>query len=184
MNEKIVKFNLSQRDNKNIPDLQAGDIVKVHRKIVEGKKERIQIFEGIVIAINGKQSSSPTVTVRKVSNGVGVELVLPMFSPNIEKIEVVKRAKVRRSKLYYIRDKSAKSLRLKYKDMAEFAAVEEEKIEEPVEETSKDSESESKDEDKPEEVKEEKKEEQKKEASKKETDEKDDSKEKKEDKSE
>lgn len=120
----MVKFNLSQRDDKSIPDLKSGDIVKVHRKIKEGEKERIQIFEGIIIAINGKQSSSPTITVRKVSNGVGVELVLPVFSPNIDKIEIVKRAQVRRSKLYYIRDKSAKSLRLKYKDIAEFAAVE------------------------------------------------------------
>lgn len=134
MKDKLVKFNLSQRKNKDIPELQAGDIVKVHRKIVEGQKERIQIFEGMVIAINGKQSSSPTITVRKVSNGVGVELVLPIFSPNVEKIEVVKKAKVRRSKLYYIRDKSAKSLRLKYKDMADFAAVEEPEKEESDEE--------------------------------------------------
>jgi len=137
MNDKIVKFNLSQRKNKNIPELQAGDIVKVYRKIIEGKKERVQIFEGIVIAVNGKQSSSPTVTVRKVSNGVGVELVLPIFSPNVEKIEIIKKAKVRRSKLYYIRNKSAKSMRLKYKDMADFAAAEEEKEEEPSVEVSK-----------------------------------------------
>lgn len=106
-----------------MPDLKAGDIVKVHRKIKEGGKERIQIFEGIIIAIKGKQSSSPTITVRKVSNGVGVELVLPIYSPSIDKIEQVKRAKIRRSKLYYIRDKSSKALRLKYKDIADFAKV-------------------------------------------------------------
>lgn len=125
MNDRIVKFNLTQRNNKNIPKLQSGDIVKIYRKIKEGKKERTQIFEGIIIAINAKQSSSPTITVRKVSNGVGVELVLPVFSPNIEKIEVIKKAQVRRSKLYYIRNKSAKSLRLKYKDMVDFAVAEE-----------------------------------------------------------
>ncbi len=132
MKDILIKFNLKQRDSKKIPDLRAGDIVKVHRKIKEGGKERIQIFEGIIIAIKGKQSSSPTITVRKVSNGVGVELVLPIYSPSIDKIELVKRAKVRRSKLYYIRDKSAKALRLKYKDMAEFAKVEEETPEEDV----------------------------------------------------
>lgn len=125
MNNKIVEFNLTQRATKTMPELQAGDIVKVYRKIKEGTKERIQVFEGIIIAKKGGQSSSPMITVRKVSGGVGVELVLPIYSPSIDKIEVVKRAKVRRSKLYYIRDKSAKSLRLKYKDMAKFVAVEE-----------------------------------------------------------
>jgi large subunit ribosomal protein L19 len=125
MNNKLVEFNLAQRTAKNIPDIQSGDIVKVYRRIKEGEKERVQIFEGIIIAKKGGQSSSPMITVRKVSGGVGVELVLPIYSPSIDKIELVKRAKVRRSKLYYIRDKSAKSLRLKYKDMAKFAAVEE-----------------------------------------------------------
>jgi len=125
MNNKLIKFNLSQRKSKIVPDLKSGDIVKVHRKIKEGEKERIQIFEGIIIAIKGKQSSSPTITVRKVSNGVGVELVLPIYSPNIDKIELVKRAKIRRSKLYYIRNKSAKSLRLKYQDMSDFVGVDE-----------------------------------------------------------
>lgn len=125
MDNKLVEFNLNQRALKNMPDLQAGDIVKVYRRIKEGAKERIQVFEGIIIAKKGGQSSSPMITVRKVSGGVGVELVLPIYSPSIDKIELVKRAKVRRSKLYYIRDKSAKSLRLKYKDMAKFTAVQE-----------------------------------------------------------
>jgi len=127
MNSKLIDFNLNQRKTKDMPGLQAGDIVKVYRKIKEGGKERIQVFEGMVVAIKGGQSSSPMILVRKVSNGVGVELNLPIYSPSIDKIEVVKKAKVRRSKLYYIRDKSAKSLRLKYKDMASFAAVEKEK---------------------------------------------------------
>ena len=133
MRKKLIEFNLSQR-NKKIPELRAGDVVKIHRKIKEGKKERIQIFEGIIIAINGRQSSSPTITVRKVSYGVGVELILPVYSPGIEKIELVKRAKVRRAKLYYIREKSAKSLRLKYEDLSDFAKAEKEK---PKSETEK-----------------------------------------------
>jgi len=123
MRKKLIEFNLSQR-NKKIPELRAGDVVKIHRKIKEGKKERIQVFEGIIIAVKGRQSSSPMITVRKVSYGVGVELILPIYSPAIEKIELVKRAKVRRAKLYYIREKSAKSLRLKYKDLSGFVKVE------------------------------------------------------------
>lgn len=137
MRKKLIEFNLSQRKNKNIPELRTGDIVKVHRKIVEGGKERIQIFEGIIIAIKGKQSSSPVVTVRKVSCGIGVELILPVYSPQIEKIELVKRAKIRKAKLYYIRKRSAKSLRMKYKDLSEFASVEKEskpEVEEKTEE--------------------------------------------------
>ena len=127
MNKTLTEFNLNQRKVKNYPEFKTGDIVKVHRRIKEGEKERVQIFEGIIIAKKGGQSSSPTITVRKVSNGVGVELVLPVYSPSIDTIEVVKKAKVKRAKLYYIRDKSAKSLRLKYKDIAKFGAVEEEK---------------------------------------------------------
>lgn len=126
MNKTLTEFNLDQRKAKNYPEFKTGDIVKVHRRIKEGGKERVQIFEGIIIAKKGGQSSSPTITVRKVSNGVGVELVLPVYSPSIDTIEVVKKAKVKRAKLYYIRDKSAKSLRLKYKDIAKFGAVEEE----------------------------------------------------------
>ncbi|NTU70040.1 50S ribosomal protein L19 [bacterium] len=125
MNKTLTEFNLNQRKAKNYPEFKTGDIVKVHRRIKEGEKERVQIFEGIIIAKKGGQSSSPTITVRKVSGGVGVELVLPVYSPAIDTIEVVKKAKVKRAKLYYIRDKSAKSLRLKYKDIAKFGAAEE-----------------------------------------------------------
>jgi large subunit ribosomal protein L19 len=124
MKKKIVEFNMGQRDKK-VPDFRAGDIVKITRKIKEGGKEISQTFEGIVIAVNGKQSSSPMITVRKVSHGVGVELILPIFSPTISKIILVKRAKVRGAKLYYIREKSTKSLKLKYKDLSEFAKIEE-----------------------------------------------------------
>ncbi|OGI17981.1 MAG: 50S ribosomal protein L19 [Candidatus Moranbacteria bacterium RIFCSPHIGHO2_02_FULL_40_12b] len=124
----MIEFNSSQR-TKKIPELRAGDIVKIHRKIKEGEKERLQVFEGIIIAIKGKQSSSPMITIRKISFGIGVELILPLYSPQIEKVELIKRAKVRRSKLYYIRNKSAKSLRMKYKDIMGYAKAEEEKPE-------------------------------------------------------
>lgn len=124
MQKKIIEFNQAQR-SKKFPDFQSGDVVKVSRKIKEGDKERIQIFEGLIIAVKGKQSSSPMITVRKVSNGVGVELILPIFSPAIDKIELVKRAKVRRAKLYYLRGLTAKKSRMKYKDVAEFISEEE-----------------------------------------------------------
>lgn len=115
MQKKVIEFNQTQRSNK-YPEFQSGDVIKVYRKIKEGEKERIQIFEGLIIAIKGRQSSSPMMTVRKVSNGVGVELILPIFSPSIDKIELVKRAKVRRAKLYYLRGLTAKKSRMKYKD--------------------------------------------------------------------
>ena len=129
MHKAMTQFNSAQR-TKEMPELRGGDVVKVFRKIVEGGKERIQMFEGIIIAIKGGQSSSQTITVRKVSNGVGVELVLPLHSPIIDRIEVVKRAKVRRSKLYFMRDRSLKSLKLKYKALAEFIKPETKKVEE------------------------------------------------------
>lgn len=103
---------------------RAGDVVKVFRKIIEGGKERIQLFEGMIIAIKGGQSSSPVITVRKVSNGYGVELILPILSPIIDRIELVKRAKVRSAKLYFVRDRSAKSLKMKYKGAADILAKE------------------------------------------------------------
>lgn len=131
MQKKIIEFNQAQR-SKKFPDFQSGDVVKVHRKIKEGDKERIQIFQGIIISIKGKQSSSPMITVRKVTDGIGVELILPIFSPGIEKIEVLKRAKVRRSKLFYLRGLTAKKSRMKYKELAEFIP-EAERTAEPAE---------------------------------------------------
>ena len=136
MNNKLLDFNNNQKVSK-MPVFRAGDVVKVFRKIIEGGKERTQVFEGMVIAVKGNQSSSAMITVRKVSNGVGVEIIVPIQSPNIEKIELVKRAKVRQGKLYFIREKSAKSLKMKYKDLAAVAKVEEEKeaAVEPIKET-------------------------------------------------
>jgi len=120
MNNKLLSFNDDQK-TAEMPAFRAGDVVKVYRKIVEGGKERIQVFEGMVIAVKGKQSSSTMITVRKVSNGIGVEIVVPIQSPSIEKIDLVKRAKVRQSKLYFVRERSAKSLKMKYKDLAAIA---------------------------------------------------------------
>ena len=131
MNNKLLDFNVSQKITE-MPSFRTGDVVKVYRKIIEGGKERIQVFEGMIIATKGKQSSSTMITVRKVSNGVGVEIVVPIQSPTIEKIEVVKRAKVRQSKLYFVRERSAKSLKMKYKDLAAFAKVSD-KEEGPIE---------------------------------------------------
>ncbi|MDM8528637.1 50S ribosomal protein L19 [Anaerolineales bacterium HSG24] len=100
--------------DKNRPDLHAGDTVKVHVRIVEGKRERIQIFQGVVIAIRGGKGINKTFTVRRVaSHGIGVERSFLFHSPRIEKIVVLRHAKVRRAKLYYLRKRSGKSARLK-----------------------------------------------------------------------
>ncbi|PIP27321.1 MAG: 50S ribosomal protein L19 [Candidatus Moranbacteria bacterium CG23_combo_of_CG06-09_8_20_14_all_39_10] len=130
MEKKVIEFNNAQR-NKPMPEFNAGDVVKVYKKIKEGDKERIQLFEGLVIAVKGGQSSSPTITVRKVSGGIGVELIVPIFSPTIEKIEKVKTAKVRRARLYYLRGLTAKKSRMKYTD-AEAIVPEEKLVEAPV----------------------------------------------------
>lgn len=96
----------------DIPDFRAGDTLKVHAKVVEGSNERIQIFEGVVIKRRGKGVSA-TYTVRKISNGVGVERTFPVHSPRVEKIEVVRLGKVRRAKLYYLRELHGKAARIK-----------------------------------------------------------------------
>ena len=97
-----------------VPEFAVGDTVKVYAKIVEGTRERIQVFEGIVIA-RKNSSVRETFTVRRVSFGVGVEKTFPVHSPRIEKIEVVRRGKVRRAKLYYLRDLSGKSAKIQQK---------------------------------------------------------------------
>ncbi|NTU66317.1 MAG: 50S ribosomal protein L19 [Candidatus Moranbacteria bacterium] len=129
MDKKIIEFNKTERGDKKM-DFQAGDVVKVSLRIKEGGKERIQNFEGLVIAVKGGQSSSPKITVRKVSNGVGVEMIIPILSKNVEKIELIKRAKVRRAKLYYVRGLTTKQSRMKYKDLSKYAATEEEEVKE------------------------------------------------------
>ena len=100
---------------KNVPDVRAGDIVRVHQKIKEGEKERIQVFEGVVLAKKHGKGITSTITVRRVTQGVGVERVFPLHSPMIEKIEITKRSKVRRAKLYYLREAKGRKARLKAK---------------------------------------------------------------------
>ena len=95
------------------PDFQAGDTVNVHVKIREGSKERIQQFQGTVIQRKNTSTNGETFTVRKVSNSVGVERIFPLLSPNIDKIEVIRRGKVRRARLYYLRGRQGKAARIK-----------------------------------------------------------------------
>jgi len=99
----------------SIPDFKAGDTITVHVKIKEGNKERIQLFQGVVIQRRGKSTNGETFTVRKVSNGVGVVRIFPILSPNIDKIVVEKVGKVRRAKLYYMKDRQGKAARIKEK---------------------------------------------------------------------
>ncbi len=96
----------------NIPVFKSGDTVRVHAKIIEGDKERIQVFEGVVIS-RANSGNRASFTVRKISYGVGVERVFPLHSPRIDKIEVVTRGRVRRAKLYYLRSLSGKAARIK-----------------------------------------------------------------------
>ncbi|QPJ61929.1 MAG: 50S ribosomal protein L19 [Candidatus Nitronauta litoralis] len=94
------------------PVVRIGDTVKVHMRIVEGEKERIQVIEGVVIKMRGA-ANRKTITVRKISFGVGVERIFPIHSPRVEKVDIVKHAKVRRAKLYFLRELRGKAARLK-----------------------------------------------------------------------
>ena len=107
MNE-LSKF----QEKKNVPDFNVGDTVKVSVKIIEGDKERSQIFEGVVIA-RRKKGIESTFTVRKISYGEGVERIFPVHSPRVESVKVIKKGKVRRAKLFYLRDRSDKMGRIK-----------------------------------------------------------------------
>lgn len=98
----------------DLPDFGPGDTVRVHMRIIEGDKERVQVFEGVCIAIRGG-GSRKSFTVRKVSYGVGVERTFPYHTPRIEKVEVTRRGKVRRAKLYYLRERKGRKARIKEK---------------------------------------------------------------------
>ena len=91
-------------------DLRSGDTVRVWQKIIEKDKTRLQVFEGLVLAVKHDKEAGATFTVRRVASGVGVEKIFPLYSPVIDKIEVIKRSKVRRAKLYHIREKAAKEI--------------------------------------------------------------------------
>ena len=111
-NTEIIKNIESAQMKEQIPEFCVGDTVKVYGKIIEGNRERIQVFEGTVLKRQGS-SSRETFTVRKLSNGVGVEKTWPLHSPNVEKIEVVRRGKVRRAKLNYLRGRVGKAAKVK-----------------------------------------------------------------------
>ena len=98
-----------------LPEFGPGDTINVHLRIKEGDKERIQQFQGTVIQIRNKGTNGATFTVRKVSNGIGVERIIPMVSPNIAKIEVIRRGKVRRARLFYLRGRKGKAAKVREK---------------------------------------------------------------------
>jgi len=138
----LEKFNKEQL--KNLPELEPGDTIKVHQKISaqggpasggkeNGGGERIQIFEGIIIAKKHGKGIPGTITVRKIIDGIGVERVFPIHSPSIDKIEVVRHGKVRRAKLYYLRTAKGKKAKLKRKDFAAAIAPEEPVVSETAE---------------------------------------------------
>ncbi len=107
---------LEPQVNADIPDVSPGDTVRVHQRIKEGRNERIQVFQGVVIAMRGGRTPGATYTVRRTgSHGVGVERTFPLYSKNVERIEVLRKAKVRRAQLYYLRDLQGKAARLKEK---------------------------------------------------------------------
>lgn len=110
--ELIKKVNDQQRKSA-VVDARSGDTVRVHQKIKEGNKERIQVFEGVVIRVDRRASHTSRITVRKVASGIGVEKSFLLHSPLVEKIEITRRAKVRRNYLSYLRERSGKSARLK-----------------------------------------------------------------------
>ncbi|MBU1083390.1 50S ribosomal protein L19 [Patescibacteria group bacterium] len=106
---------LAKTKKSNLPEVHPGDVVRVHQKIKEGVKERIQVFEGIIIKTHGKVGPNATFTVRKIASGVGVERTYQLQSPLITKIEFKKGSKVNRAKLYYLRNLSGKALKMKEK---------------------------------------------------------------------
>ncbi len=108
----LIKALTNEQLKENAPVLNIGDTVRIHNKIKEGARERIQLFEGTIIAKNGG-GISETFTVRRVSYGVGVEKTFPVHSPNVEKVEIIRHGKVRRAKLYYLRDRVGKSSKVK-----------------------------------------------------------------------
>ena len=108
----IIKAFTSEQLKENVPTVNVGDTIRVHNKIKEGSRERIQMFEGTVIAKHGG-GISETFTVRRVSCGCGVEKTFPIHSPNVEKVDVIRVGKVRRAKLYYLRDRVGKAAKVK-----------------------------------------------------------------------
>ncbi len=100
--------------SEDLPEIMPGDTVRVHQRITEGRNERIQVFQGVVIAMRGGKTSGATYTVRRTgAHGIGVERTFPLYSKSVEKVEVLRRAKVRRAQLYYLRERQGKAARLR-----------------------------------------------------------------------
>lgn len=123
MINKIEIF-LKPHLKKDLPSLRPGDTVRIYQKIKEGDKERVQIFEGLLITRKHGKEMGSTITVRKVMSGVGVERIFPIHSPTIEKIEISKKGRVRRAKLYYLRKAKGRRARLRRKELAKEAVSE------------------------------------------------------------
>ena len=136
MSFSILKKIGDEQKKKAVVDVRSGDTVKVTQKIKEGEKFRLQVFEGVVIRTDRKDSHTARITVRKIASGVGVEKSFLIHSPLVEKIEIVKRSKVRRNNLSYLRARSGKSARLAAKDF-DRAAVNDTTVAEPAEEAPK-----------------------------------------------
>lgn len=108
----LIKAFTNEQLKAEVPVLNIGDTVRIHNRIKEGNRERIQMFEGVIIAKKGG-GISETFTVRRISYGVGVEKTFPVHSPNVEKVDIIRKGKVRRAKLYYLRDKVGKDSKIK-----------------------------------------------------------------------
>ena len=113
--DKLQTFHAKYSGEAKLKDLQVGWVVKVHQKIKEGEKTRVQAFEGTVIAKKHGNEAGGTITIRRVSGGIGIEKIFPLHLPSIEKVQVLKKPKVRRAKLYYLRDKSSREIKKKMK---------------------------------------------------------------------
>jgi large subunit ribosomal protein L19 len=116
MSSNIIERIDREQMRYDMPDFRAGDSVRVHIRIIEGNKERVQVFEGVVLR-RRKGNMGATFTVRKISHGVGVEKTFALHSPRLEKVEIVSRGKVRRSRLYYLRERRGKAARIKEKGL-------------------------------------------------------------------
>jgi large subunit ribosomal protein L19 len=110
---EAIQYFSNQTAKKSVPELRPGDTVRVHQKIREGNKERIQIFEGVVMAVRGGKSINASFVVRRVASGVGVEKTFPLHSPNVEKVERLKSSKVRQARLFYLRERFGRVARMR-----------------------------------------------------------------------
>lgn len=134
MHAALIAKVSAKYQKKNVPELRSGDVVRVHQKVSEGGKERIQIFEGIVIRVRGGQGMDGTFTVRRVAGGIGIERTFPLHLPSISKIEKTKRIALRQSRPYYLRDLTSRQIKKASQgELKEFAIWEDTAAEEEIE---------------------------------------------------